>query len=426
MIQARQHFPGLLDKTFLDAACVSLTPRPVVEAIEKFLDLAMVCPLESSTHHHIFMDEMRAAARPACAALIGAREDEIALVESTTHGLALAAAAIPLEPGDRVLLSDLEFLQVALPWTQKKKNGIEIDVVPNHGGEVRAEDFAARITPRTRVITISTVQWTNGYRLDLAAFSRLCRERGIWLVVDAIQQLGAMPLSVQQTPVDVLTCGGHKWLNSPFGCGFLYINRESQPRMRPPIAGYLDLEDPAGGWGNYFQTPTITPVQDYQYVATARRFETGGTANYPGAVGLAASLRMIQELGPQPIEAHIRGLTESLLTGLDARGIEVVTPRAPQNRSGIVTFSVGTAQQNVALMTRLQESKILVSVRYTSNVGGIRVSCHFYNSQEDIDRLLGAVGDLCSLNAPSLSPAPPAIPRTASLPDGTSRLVRRD
>ena len=393
MLQARQHFPGLLDKTFLDAACVSLAPRPAVEAIEKFLDLAMICPLESSTHHHIFMDEMRAAARPACAALIAAHDDEIALVESTTHGLSLAADAIPLDPGDRVLLSDLEFLQVAVPWTQKRKDGIEIDVVSNHKGEVRADDFAARITPRTRVITVSTVQWTNGYRLDLSAFSRLCRERDIWLVVDAIQQLGAVPLSVQQTPVDILACGGHKWLNAPFGCGFLYINRNSQARLRPPTAGYLDIQDPAGGWGEYFQTPTITPVQNYRYVERARRFETGGTANYPGAVGLAASLKLIQELGPERIEAHIRGLTDSLLRGLDKLGIEVVTPRAVQNRSGIITFSVGTAEQNVALMTRLQERKILVSVRYTSGVGGIRVSCHFYNSQEDVERLLNAVGE---------------------------------
>ena len=357
MIHARQHFPGLLDKTFLDAACVSLAPRPAVEAIEKFLELAMVCPLESSTHHHIFMDEMRAAARPACAALIAAHSDEIALVESTTHGLSLAADAILLQPGDRVLLSDLEFLQVAVPWTQKKKDGIEIDVVPNHQGEVRAEDFAARITPRTRVITVSTVQWTNGYRLDLAAFSRLCRERGIWLVVDAIQQLGALPLNLQETPVDILACGGHKWLNSPFGCGFLYINSDSQARLRPPTAGYLDIKDPDGGWGEYFQTPAIVPVQDYQYVQTARRFETGGTANYPGAVGLAASLKLIQELGPERIESHIRGLTDLLLKGLDTLGIKVVTPRATQNRSSIVTFSVGTAQQNVTLMTRLQETQ---------------------------------------------------------------------
>jgi len=385
---ARPHFPGLLGKVFLDAACISLAPRPAVEAIEKFLNLAMVCPLESATAHHIFMDEMRAAARPAAARLINAHVDEIALVESTSHGLSLAAQSVPLERGDRVLMSDLEFMEVAIPWAQKKKDGIEIDVVPNHQGEVRVEDFAGRIASRTRVVTVSTVQWTNGYRLDLAAFSRLCRERGVWLVVDAIQQLGAVPLDVRQTPVDMLVCGGHKWLNAPFGCGFLYISREAMPKLAPPLAGYLSVEDPPGGWGEYFQTPSTTPVKDYQFVGAARGYEAGGTANYPGAVGLAASLKLIEELGQQNIRDHIYGLTEQLLSGLERLPVTIVTPRARENRSGIVTFSAGSAQDNVRLMNHLLEKRILVSVRYTSNVGGVRVSCHFYNSAEDIETLL--------------------------------------
>jgi cysteine desulfurase / selenocysteine lyase len=388
VLQARQHFPGLRDKVFLDAACVSLASRPAVEAIAKFLDLALTCPLDSSTHHHIFMDEMRAAARPACARLINAHDDEIALVESTTQGLTLAANAIPFEPGDRVLISDLEFFEVALPWTQKKAEGIVIDVVPNRNGEVRAGDFAARITPRTRVIVLSSVQWSNGFRCDLAAFSRLCRDRGLWLIVDAIQQLGVIPLDVQVAPVDFLACGGHKWLNAPFGCGFLFINRDASPRLRPPLAGYLSVKDPPGGWGEYFQTPTMTPVRDYEFTGSVRRFENGGTANYPGAVGLAASLRLIEELGQEQICDHVIRLTEHLISGLDAIGVQVVTPRSSGNRSGIVTFSVGGAQENVRLMNRLQEKNILVSVRYTSNVGGVRVSCHFYNSFEDIDKLL--------------------------------------
>src|SRR5262249_44906161 len=162
MVNARQHFPGLLGKVFMDAACVSLAPRPAVEAIEKFLDLAMVCPLDSSTHHHIFMDEMRAAARPAAARLINAQDDEIALVESTTHGLTLAAESIPLDPGDRVLLSDIEFLQVAVPWVQKKKDGIEIDIVPSRNGALSVDDIADGIKPHTRVVAVSSVQWTNG------------------------------------------------------------------------------------------------------------------------------------------------------------------------------------------------------------------------------------------------------------------------
>jgi len=385
---ARSQFPGVMDKVFLDAACVSLASRPSVEAIEKFLGLAMVCPLESSTHHHIFMDEMRSAARPAVARLINVREDEIALVESTSHGLSIAATSIPLESGDRVMLSDLEFFEVAVPWVQRKKEGIEIDVVPNHDGEVRVQDFAERITPRTRVLALSSVQWTNGYRCDLAAFSKLCREHNIWLVVDAIQQLGAAPLDLREIPVDMLACGGHKWLNSPYGCGFLYVSREAQERLKMPIAGYLSVQDPPGGWGEYFQSPSMIPVRDYDFVQSARRLEGGGTANYPGAVGLAASLKMIHDLGIASIYEHIFFLTERLIAGVDRLGLKLVTPRGPSNRSGIVTFSVGSAQENVRIMNALLAKKILASVRYTSNVGGIRVSCHFYNSAEDIDALL--------------------------------------
>jgi selenocysteine lyase/cysteine desulfurase len=238
------------------------------------------------------------------------------------------------------------------------------------------------------MIVLSSVQWTNGYRCDLGAFSKLCRERHLWLVVDAIQQIGAIPLDVRQTPVDILACGGHKWLNAPFGCGFLYINRNALPRLNPPLPGYLSVQDPPGGWGEYFQTPATTPVRDYEFVLAARRFENGGTANYPGAVGLAASLKLMHELGRENIAIHISSLTDQLIAGLDNLPVSIVTPRARENRSGIVTFSVGAAEENVKLMKRLQEKRILVSVRYTSNVGGIRVSCHFYNSPEDIETLL--------------------------------------
>jgi len=399
MLQARQHFPGALDKAFLDAACCSIASRPSVEAVEKFLGIAMTCPLPSSTHHHIFMDEMRAAARPAVARLINAREQEIALVESTSHGLAIAANAIPLEPGDRVLLPDLEFMQVSIPWLQKKKHGIELDLVPNRRGEILLDDLAARITPRTRVVAVSSVQWSNGDRLDMAGLSRLCRERKLWLVVDAIQQLGAIPFDVRQTPVDFLACGGHKWLNAPYGCGFLYISEDALPRLRAPVAGYLSIEPPPGGWGQYFQTPEISPLSDFHYVSSARLYEHGGTANYPGAVGLAAALQLIQDLGPANIEAHIRSLTDQLIAGLDALNLEVVTPRAPERRSGIVTLSTGSAEKNVAWMNYLLSKKILVSVRYTSNIGGIRASCHLFNSPDDIDRLLTELKHLCAQNS---------------------------
>jgi selenocysteine lyase/cysteine desulfurase len=388
----REQFPALEEKIFLDAACVSLAPKVAVEAIRSFADRAHWCPEPSSTDHHIAMDGLREEARPQAAKLINASEEEIALVESTTHGLSLAAEAIPLERGDRVLLCDLEFMQVAIPWVQKQNtSGIEIDVVPNRAGKILVEDIAGKITPKTKVVCISSVQWSNGFRCDLKALSSLCRERKVWLVVDAIQQLGAFPVDMRETPVDFLACGGHKWLNSPFGTGFLYIRREMMDHLRKPMAGYLSLEPPEGGWGNYFQTPSITPVREYNFVNEARRFETGGTSNYPGAIGLAASLRLINELGTSRIAEHILGVTEHLLAGLGTLGVEVVTAPEKEHRSGIVTFSLGSAEKNLKLMDHLLAQKILVSVRYTSNVGGVRISCHFYNNRSDIDRLLNAV-----------------------------------
>ena len=387
--EARDLFPALTDKVFLDAACVSLAPRCATEAVQKFLDIALMCPERSSTLHHLAMDELRAEARPQVARLINADESEIALMESTTHGLSVAANALPLERGDRVLLCDLEFLQVAVPWCQKAKSaGIEINIVPHRNGEIHIDDIAERIDSRTRAVAISSVQWSNGFRCDLKSLSALCRDRRLWLVVDAIQQLGAMPIDVKETHVDLLACGGHKWLNSPFGTGFLYINRESMPELQPSLAGYLSLETPPGGWGNYFQTPSITPVRDYRFVDEARRYETGGTANYPGAIGLASSLKLINELGTARIADHIYRLTDHLIAGLENLRVEVVTPVAREHRSSIITFSIGEAKDNLALMERLLDRKVLVSVRYTSQVGGVRVSCHFYNNFEDIDRLL--------------------------------------
>ena len=390
----REEFPALREKTFLDAACVSIAPRSAIKAIDEFLQRALTCPEPSATLNHIAMDDQRAAARPLIAQLINAREDEIALVESTSQGLAIAAEAVPLAAGDRVLVAAPEFMEVAIPWCQlRDRAGVELAVVPHRDGRLLVDDFAAHMTPRTRLVVVSSVQWSHGYRIDLAALSALCRQRGVWLVVDAIQQLGAVPIDVQATPVDLLACGGHKWLNAPFGCGFLYIRRERMTQLRPPLAGYLAVETPEGGWGNYFQTPTIQPVREYRYVEGARRYEAGGTANYPGAIGLAASLRIFLELGQQRIADHVWALGDALFAGLDRLAIAVSTPRARAERAGIVTFSLGTPERNAAIVDHLLSRRVLVSLRYTAGLGGVRVACHLFNNQADIARLLEAVNE---------------------------------
>ena len=254
---ARREFPALDHQSFLDSACVSLAPQRAITELRAFLDMAATCPSGSSTQHHLDMDKLRSAARPQLAKLINAAETDIALVESTSHGLNLIANAIPLKSGDHVLISDLEFIEVAVPWTQK--SGIAIDIVPNRDGQVLIDDIDAAITPNTRVLAISSVQWSNGFRCDLEALSRLCRDRNVFLILDAVQHIGANPFDIQKTPVDALACGGHKWLMSPFGCGFLYLSPRFRAQLNPPLAGYLSVAEPAGGWDTYFQTPCHHP-----------------------------------------------------------------------------------------------------------------------------------------------------------------------
>lgn len=393
----RQEFPALEQQVFLDSACVSLAPQRAVKKLRTFLDIAAFCPSGSSTQHHIDMDAMRGAARPQIAKLLNAAEEDIALVESTTHGLTLVANSLPLQRGDRVVLCDLEYLEVAIPWIQKRDElGIAIDMVANHDGRIRVEDIEAALTPQTRVVAISSVQWSNGFRCDLEALSGLCRERGVFLIVDAVQQMGVIPLDVQKTPADAIACGGHKWLMAPFGCGFLYLSKSFRDKVRPPMAGYLSVVDPQGGWGEYFRTPSITPVQDYRFINDARRWETGGTANYPGAIGLAESIGLINEAGIDNIGRHVLSLTDYLIDRLHFMNLCVVTPESREHRSGIVTFSLDSLGDNIALTEHLQKHKVLVSIRYTSQVGGVRVSCHLFNSKNDLDRLVEVVGAFVS------------------------------
>jgi len=388
---ARREFPALDHQTFLDSACVSLAPQRTITRLRAFLDMAATCPAGSSTQHHLDMDSMRSAARPQLAKLINAAENDIALVESTTHGLNLVANAIPLKSGHHVLITDLEFLEVAIPWLQKP--GIAIDIVPNRNGQILIEEIDAAITKDTRVLAISSVQWSNGFRCDLNALSHLCRERSVFLILDAVQHIGAMPLDVQKTPVDALACGGHKWLMSPFGCGFLYLNPQFRAQLNPPLAGYLSVTEPEGGWDTYFETPSITPVRYYDFVDSAARWETGGTANYPGAIGLGESVSLINDIGIDKVADHNFCLTDYLIDSLHQRNIEIVTPLDRFYRSGIVTFTVGSAEHDIALTSFLQQHKALVGVRYTSGVGGVRVSCHLFNNREDLDRLVSLTAE---------------------------------
>jgi selenocysteine lyase/cysteine desulfurase len=394
LLDARKTFPALRDRTFLDAACVSLIAQPVHDAIRRFLDLCLLPEAGDASRHHIEMDEARPRTVAEAARLLNADPASVALVESTSHGLTIVANALPLRTGDRVLIADTEFLQVAIPWQVRAKTaGIEIVPVPTHDeGVVTPDDFASAMDARTKVVCVSSVQWNSGWRIDLAGLGELCRLRGIWLIVDAIQELGACPIDMRATPVDALVAGGHKWLNAPFGCGILYLGPRILQELEPAGYGYLAVTEPDGGWDEYFRTPSISPYSAFTFVRTAKRFEIGGTSNYPGAIGLGASLRQINEIGTGAIHAHIQRLTDRLHEELSRTGARVVSKREPASaRSGITTFTYDDVAHNREVLRHLLSHRVQTSIRYTSGVGGIRVSTHFFNDEEDVEKLVHAV-----------------------------------
>jgi selenocysteine lyase/cysteine desulfurase len=210
-------------------------------------------------------------------------------------------------------------------------------------------------------------------------------------VVDAIQQLGAIPLDVKVTPADFIACGGHKWLNAPFGAGFLYVNRETMSRLNPLAVGLMGTVPPEAGWGRYLESPDARAVRQYVFLNEACRYEVGGTTNFAGAAALGASLSLMSELGKDAIAEQVHKVTEHLQAELARVGVRMVADLDREHRAGIVAFGLGSAERNRELAKVLEAANVTISVRYSAGVGGVRVCCHFYNTMEDVDRLIDGI-----------------------------------
>jgi selenocysteine lyase/cysteine desulfurase len=394
----RADFPGATRQVYLNAAGVGLPPRSAVTAVQQAAALVGQGPAEmGSAAYYRAIGDPSYVAKQEAARLLHVTPAEIAFIDDTTMGLNIALAAIPFAAGDNIILCDLEYPQVALSAQHlQRQGGVEIRVARHRQGMVTIDDYAALIDEHTRLLLVSAVQWINGLRMDLAAFSQLADTYGCFLVVDAIQQLGAIPLDLSQLRVDFLTAGAQKWLNAPFGLGILYVRKEIQDRVRPGLAhGLFALAEPPEGWGRYLGDPQLTPFLPFPLASDARRFEIHGMPKILGAAGLAASLSYVNGLDQHAAAEHIVTLGSFLIEELRRRGIPVWTPAAPHLRSGIITCAPFVAAAQVHhLAQALEARRIYPSVRYCSGVGGLRVSIHYYTSREDLEALLEAMDEI--------------------------------
>jgi selenocysteine lyase/cysteine desulfurase len=386
----RTEFPGASRRVYFNSAGIGLASRAASAAIKDFVDLAELDP--RGAHH----GNAHTEAREAAARLVGARPENIALVPSTSLALNIAADAIPLAGGENVVTTDLEFMSVIAPWFEKCRSvNAELRIAHHKGGRIDPEHVIDLIDDNTRAVTLSAVQWTNGYRIDVAPIGAECRRRSIPLIIDAIQQIGVIPFDVERNAVDFLACGGHKWLCSPSAMGFAYVSDRFATEFRPSLSYVPTSRPPDSNWQASWNDPAYDPVRTYALRETAARFEHGVHHGALGAAGLAAAINLLLDVGPENATAHIVRLANRVALAISELGYQVVTPLEDEFRSGITVFRTSNgAEGDIALCEELAARGIDMSVRYTSGIGGLRVSTHVYNDDQDVDRFIDTLVDV--------------------------------
>jgi cysteine desulfurase / selenocysteine lyase len=364
-----EEFPWTSDTVYLNNASIGPLPERTRLVLEEF-NRRRGAPfrLPDRDLFGTLSESRRLIAR-----LVGAAPEEIGLTVNTGFGLSVAARALPLRPGDVVVVSDREFPANVYPWLRLRDQGVIPELVPTtpEGWPDEARLLERLRDPRVRVLAVSLVQFSSGYQVDLTRLSAASRESGAYLVVDAIQALGQVPLDLSRIEVDVLACGGQKWLLSPWGSGFVYVRRALISALSPTITGWLAFEG----------TDDLTRLTQYDDTLRddARRFELM-TLPYQDFAGMNASLGLLLSLGVELVRDHLQELHAPLLDWADRSGTPVVSPR-DRRGSGILCI----APDRVAEVHRqLKGARIICSLRE----GAIRLSPHCYNSVSDMERVV--------------------------------------
>jgi len=380
------------ETAYLDNACTGLVHVDIAAKAHSVIDKFLNNRKDATNFTVALYDEFEEGRR-SVAHTLRVPERTVCFIESTSHGLGMIANSIPLEKDDNILICDLEFLSTVLCWRKRmEKTGFHIKTVKTDNGKVPLDTFKAAADSKTKAIVVSSVQEINGYRVDVKALSRFAREIGAYLIVDGIQEAGALDPHIDEIDVDVYCAGGHKWLRNPFGAGFLYINEKLLPFVEPDFYSYFNTKSPPGGWGPYLESPLRTPFDPLVMTTDACKFETGATPNYAGVLALVKAFELIRSKGIKTIENEVLDRRRYLQGKLLKAGASICGSTDEENLSGICTFNIpGGIEKEKELVKLFLEKDIYCSLRYISNVGGIRLGAHYYTSYEELDYLIETV-----------------------------------
>ncbi len=363
-------FPVAKSDVYLNHAAIAPFSFNVIKAINEFL----VMRSQKGVDVYAFVVEKKKELKKNISTLINGNPENIAIIGNTSEGLNWLVNSLSWNAGDRILLTDYEFPSNVYPFLNLKRFGVEVDFVKNRDGKIYVEDIESKISPQTKIISISFVEFLNGFRNNLKEIGKICKNNNIIFSVDAIQGVGALPLDVQSCNIDFISNGGHKWLMGPQGCGFMYIAPTLHENLHPAFAGWLSVED---SW-NFLE-------YKLDFIEDAGRYEIG-TANALGIIGCKASTDLLVEVGTENIEKHLFSLGDYLIESLKNIDMIYNGSLSLEERSGIYSFNYKDTEVLKDLHQYLSTNKIHVSYRN----GALRISPHFYNDKDDIDIFIAA------------------------------------
>jgi selenocysteine lyase/cysteine desulfurase len=374
--KVRSQFNLIGGLTFLNNGTLGPVPRVVSELHERWDRTLSEDPTNS------FRSAELDVVRKQLAGFVNAGPDEVALTRSTTEGMNIFAHGLSWKAGDEVILSTLEHFGATDAYKGlEQRHGIkirtiELPAIPENVEQIIGA-YEQAITANTRVIVVSHVAYVNGLVLPIKELTDLAHRKGLLISVDGAQSFGVLPLDVQALGLDHYAAPGQKWLLAGTGTGFTYIRKDLQDRVQP-LMGYFSPEGRRGGG------PPIHP--------SARRYEQNGQYNIPAALGIGAALDLQLAIGKSNIEARARDLATRLRSGLkEIRGIKLSTSADPRFSANLTTVALGDQPPQDIAKALLDRAGIVVRTVKTETVNGIRVSTHFYNHPDEIDRLLGEV-----------------------------------
>ncbi len=360
---------------YLDHAAVAPLPQPAAAALIHWAREAM----EQGDAVWPQWAQRLEVIRKRAADLVNARVAEMAFIPNTTAGIGLVAEGLDWRPGDNVVTPADEFPSNVYPWLNLARRGVETRRVVVGSGQSLEDAMLAACDSRTRLISVSWVEFATGRRTRIEALAAAARRRGISIFLDAIQGLGVFPLDLQETPIDFLAADGHKWLLGPEGAGLLYIRSESMGQLQPLQVGWNSVRQ-------RFDFDTIEP----DWRPEAARYE-GGSHNMPGLMALGASLEMLLDWGVGPsddrVAQRVLQVSDLAVERLQAIGAQVLSDRSADRRSGIVAFLPAGGEDPQSIRKRCLARNVVLSCRG----GRLRISVHAYNNAGDLARLISVL-----------------------------------